>query len=111
LTTRPHVTLDLLELALARLRAADARQMEFATSATLARLAGPIVELAQRFVASAGQGVIEVGLPISQQELAAWSGCSRESTARALRELSLIETARRRLVVLDLDALRATRRG
>jgi CRP-like cAMP-binding protein len=106
----PRATLALLDLALARLHVADARRMEFATSESLARVAGRLVELAERFGITRAEGAIDVALPITQEELASWSASSRESTARALRtlrELRLIETYRRGLTVLDLDGLRS----
>jgi CRP/FNR family cyclic AMP-dependent transcriptional regulator len=110
LVDHPRVTVGLLDLALGRLRVADARRLEYANSESLARVAGRLVEVAERFGAADGAGAIEVGLPINQEELAAWSATSLESTARALRtlrELGLIETSRRRLRVLDLDRLRS----
>ena len=110
LAEHPRAALALLDLALARLHVADARRMEFATSESLARVAGRLVELAERFGISRAEGAIDVALPITQEELASWSASSRESTARALRtlrELRLIETYRRGLTVLDLDGLRS----
>jgi CRP-like cAMP-binding protein len=110
LADHPRATLALLDLALTRLYAADARRMEFATSESLARVAGRLVELAERFGTRRLEGAIDVALPITQEELASWSASSRESTARALRTLrglKLIETSRRGLTVLDLDGLRS----
>jgi CRP-like cAMP-binding protein len=110
LTRHPSLSLALLELAVARLRIADERRLESATAETLPRVASRLVELAERFGTPADDGTIEVGMPITQEELASWAAASRESTARALRtlrELKLIETHRRRLVVLGLDRLRA----
>jgi CRP/FNR family transcriptional regulator, cyclic AMP receptor protein len=109
---RPHVTSALPEMTLARLHAGNARRTEFATtaSASLARVASRLVELTERFGARGADGNIDVALPITQEELASWSASSRESTAwslRTLRTLGLIETYRRRLVVHDLDRLRA----
>lgn len=107
---RPGLTAALLEMTLARLHVADARRAEFATTTSLARVAGRLVELTERFGTSAVGGEIEVALPITQEELASWSASSRESTARALRTLrglGLIRTSRRRLTVLDADRLRA----
>ena len=107
---RPRVTSALLEMTLARLHAGNARRSEFATTTSLGRVAGRLVELTERFGAGAADGKIEVALPITQEELASWSASSRESTARALRTLrtlGLIQTRRRRLTVLDLDRLRA----
>jgi CRP/FNR family transcriptional regulator, cyclic AMP receptor protein len=105
-----RVTLALLELALARLRVADRRRLESASSESLARVAGRLVELAERFGDAGADGAIELRMPITQDELAAWSGASREATGRALRtlrELALIETRRRHLTVLDLPRLRS----
>jgi len=110
LAAHPRATLALLDLALKRLHVADARRMEFATSESLARVAGRLVELAERFGAERPDGGLDVALPITQEELASWSASSKESTARALRtlrQLRLIATYRRGLTVLDLDGLRS----
>lgn len=106
----PQAALALLDLTLGRLYVADAQRVEFATSESLARVTSRIVELAERFGAPTDSGAIEASLPINQEELASWSGSSRESTARALRtlrELGLIQTHRLRVTVLDLERLRA----
>jgi CRP/FNR family cyclic AMP-dependent transcriptional regulator len=58
--------------------------------------------------------VVDVALPLTQQELADWTSLSREAVVKALqafRELGWIETARRRIVVRDLDALRERASG
>lgn len=109
LTANPGSALALLDLALSRLHAADARRLEFATAGSLARVASRVLELAERFGTPGEGGTIEVSIPFSQDELASWSASSRESTARALRtlrQLGLIETSRLHLVVRDLDGLR-----
>ena len=52
---------------------------------------------------------IRIVLPLSQEELAGWAGSSLEAVGRALRtmrSLGWIETRRREIRVLDLDALR-----
>ena len=49
-----------------------------------------------------------ITLPISQEELAGWTGSSREAVAKALatlRDLDLIRTERRRITVLDAAGL------
>jgi CRP/FNR family transcriptional regulator, cyclic AMP receptor protein len=109
LLDHPGVAIALLGLALQRLWMADAARMAFSASESLARVTSRLIELAERFGVPAGEGLIETGLPITQDELASWSASSRESTARALRtlrDLGLIETRRRHLVVRDLDRLR-----
>src|SRR5579875_956761 len=85
ISENPRAALALLELALARLHEGNARRLEFATSESLARVASRLVELAERFGVVRQDGMIDVGLPITQEELASWSASSRESTARALR--------------------------
>ncbi len=48
-------------------------------------------------------------LPLSQDELAGWTGASREAVSKALRSLrdrGLLETGRRRVIIYDLDGLR-----
>lgn len=50
-----------------------------------------------------------ITLPISQEELAGWTGSSREAVAKALRTLralGAIRTERRRITVLDEAELR-----
>jgi CRP-like cAMP-binding protein len=110
LAAHPRATLALLDLTLRRLHIADAHRLEFATSESLARVTSRLVELAERFGEPSDDGMIEIALPITQEELASWSASSRESTARALRtlrDLQLIQTHRLRLTVLDLVGLRA----
>ena len=109
LSAHPRATSALLEMAIARLHLSDLRRIEFATAGSLARVATRLVELVERFGAQREDGGIEIQLPLTQEELAAWSAASRESTARALhtlRELGVLETHRRRLVVRDLERLR-----
>ncbi len=108
LARQPRIALALLELALARLRLADQRRLEFASAESLPRVTSRLLELAERFGVAAEDGTLAVEMPISQEELASWAAASRESTARALRtlrELGLIETHRKRLVVLDAEGL------
>jgi CRP/FNR family cyclic AMP-dependent transcriptional regulator len=110
LANHPDVTLALLDLALTRLRLADRRRLEFATAEALPRVASRLIELAERFGTPEPDESIVLSLPITQEELASWSGSSRESTARALRtlrDLKLIKTRRRHLTVIDLERLRS----
>lgn len=109
LAAHPGAMLGLLALALRRLYSADERRLEFATGESLARVTSRLVELAERFGEARADGIVEVALPINQEELASWSASSRESTARSLRtlrQLGVIETSRLRLTVLNMDGLR-----
>ena len=105
--SRPRIALELLRMLSRRFRDADRKRIEFAASQTLGRVAGRLVELAERYGEPTERGVI-IDLPISQEELAGWTGSSREAVAKALhtlRELGLVITERRRIIVCDLDGL------
>jgi len=87
---------------------ADRQRVDFATRDVTARIAGRLAELAETAGAADGDG-IRITLPLSQEELAAWSGASREAVARSLhllRELGWIETGRREIKVRNIEALR-----
>jgi CRP-like cAMP-binding protein len=99
---------ELVQTLVDRLREADHRRLEFATRDTLGRVAIRLLELADRFGHTAEEGTV-VDLPLSQDQLASWCGASREATVKALgtlRALGCIATSRRRVVVLDGEALR-----
>lgn len=54
-------------------------------------------------------GPVDLKLPISQEELAQWSGLTREGAVKgisALRSVGLIETGRMKVRIIDFDALR-----
>jgi CRP/FNR family cyclic AMP-dependent transcriptional regulator len=104
----PHVALVILRSVVESLRHADEQHAQFATHDVPARVAQRLLELAERF-GSPGDRGIEIALPLSQEELASWAGASREAVSKALhqlRELRIVETGRRRVTVLELDALR-----
>lgn len=108
LERHPRLALVLLRMIAGRLRYADVQQAEFATHDVVGRVAGRLVELAERFGEPCADGV-EIALPLSQEELAGWTGASREAVSKALqllRSLQILETARRRVTVRDLEALR-----
>lgn len=115
LERHPRVTLELLRMASWRLRDSDEKRLEFGGRDSTGRVAARIVELADRF-GEPIEGAVRIDLPITQEELAGWSGCSREAVSRALqgmRALGWLETARRAIIVHDRDALcaRAGERG
>ena len=113
LTTHAGAAMVLLRLVTSRLRDADRKRVEFGSLDIAARLAGRLVELAERFGEPDGPGV-RIAVALSQDELAGWVGASREAVAKALRvlrERGLITTGRRTMTVLDLDGLRRRARG
>jgi CRP-like cAMP-binding protein len=113
LLTRPRFAWAVLRNVASRLEVADAQRLELATLDVLGRVARGLLELSERFGEATDGGVV-ITLPLSQDELAAWTGASREGVAKALqllRGLGWVETARRRTVVLDRRALQAYVRG
>jgi CRP/FNR family transcriptional regulator, cyclic AMP receptor protein len=108
LDRRPRIALVLLCSVIARLRTADRQRVDYAVNDVVVRVAGRLVELCDRFGSEEGTRV-EIGLSITQDELASWAGASREAVAKAmalLRTLGWVQTERRRILVLDLPALR-----
>ena len=108
LAARPRITIVLLETLTRRLRDADRKRLEYGAYDTVGRVSRRLVELAADHGVDEATGV-RITLPLSQGELAGWTGASRESVARALavlRRAGIISTDRRRIVVTDLRALR-----
>ena len=110
----PSAAMYMMRLLSSRLRDADDKRVGFAAQDTLGRVAARLVELGERYGAehSDGDGAtssLRIDLAITQEDLAAWTGTSREGVSRALqtlRSLNWVETGRRSIVILDLDALR-----
>jgi CRP-like cAMP-binding protein len=103
-----RVAVLLLQMVVGRLRDSDRKRIEFGAFDTTGRVATRLVELAERFGEPTNGGV-KVALPLSQDELAGWTGASREAVSKALRSLrdrGLIETGRRRVIIYDLEGLR-----
>ncbi|MEU4571508.1 Crp/Fnr family transcriptional regulator [Nonomuraea sp. NPDC023979] len=103
-----RVAVLLLRLVTERLRDSDRKRIEYGAFDTTGRVATRLIELAERY-GEQTPGGLRVALPLSQDELAGWTGASREAVSKALRSLrdrGLIETGRRRVVVHDLDGLR-----
>jgi CRP/FNR family transcriptional regulator, cyclic AMP receptor protein len=105
---RPGIAQLVFAHAAELLTEADRQRVDFATLDVTARLAGRLVELVER-TGEPERGGVRITLRLSQDELAVWSGASREAVARSLhllRELGWIETRRRETKVLDVEALR-----
>jgi CRP/FNR family cyclic AMP-dependent transcriptional regulator len=103
-----RVAVLLMRMITGRLRDADRKRIEYGAFDTTGRVATRLIELAERYGEQTNSGV-RVALPLSQDELAGWTGASREAVSKALRSLrdrGLIETGRRRVVIHDLEGLR-----
>ena len=108
LAERPTVALLLLQLLSGRLREADAKLAEFTAHDSVGRVAKRLLELADRYGREEG-GAVSIDLALSQEELAGWTGSSREAVSKALsalRQLGWVQTRRRGFVILDIAALR-----
>ena len=107
---RPRVAFVLLANLSLRLRDSDRRLAQFAGADTLARVSARLVELCEEHGEPGENGTITITLPLTQEELASWTGASLEATAKALRtarRLGWIATGRRTIAVHDLEAIRA----
>jgi CRP/FNR family transcriptional regulator, cyclic AMP receptor protein len=102
---------QLLVTEVARLREAAGRQLELGTADVVGRVCRRLAELAASHGVPMDGGVLVRGA-ISQQDLADWSGISRDGVVRALgelRRLGWLDTGRQRVLIRDLDAI--TRRA
>jgi CRP-like cAMP-binding protein len=108
LTANPHAALTLLAITSDRLRDADRKRVEFGAFDATGRVAARLVEMSERFGQECEEGM-RIDLPLSQTELAGWTGLARESVAKALHQLRArgwVTTHRRGFVVTDVAALR-----
>jgi CRP/FNR family cyclic AMP-dependent transcriptional regulator len=109
LEERPRVALVILRTLSARFRDASRKRVQFRELDTVGRLAARLVELCERYGELTPEGTIIISLPLTQEELGAWTGASHAGVAKALqtlRELGWIQTQRKRIVVRNIDALR-----
>lgn len=108
LAAHPAASRLLLRTLASRLRDSDRKRVEFGTHDAVSRVARRLVELADRF-GEPGPDGIRIGLRFTQEELAGWTGSSREAVVKALRRLrarGCVQTKRMTVVITDLDLLR-----
>jgi CRP-like cAMP-binding protein len=107
LERRPTAALTLIDVISRRFRDANRKRVQFAAQDTIGRIATRLIELSERYGDRTDDG-IEIRLAVTQADLGGWTASSRAgvtSALRAMRELGWIRTERRRIIVLDLDAL------
>jgi CRP-like cAMP-binding protein len=100
--------LVLIRMLVTRLAEADRDRIDLCTQDSVGRVAKRLIELASDHGAASERGT-RIELPLSQDELASWTGATRETVARALRlmrQLGWVATDHRRITVLDAHALR-----
>lgn len=108
-----RVAFHLMRTLVSRLNDADRKRIEFGAHDTTGRVAARLVEMVERFGEPTADGV-KIALPFTQDELAGWTGASREAVSKALgvlRAAGEIRTGRMSVVVLDLPALRRRAAG
>jgi CRP/FNR family transcriptional regulator, cyclic AMP receptor protein len=105
----PSAALTLIEVLSRRFRDANRKRVQQAGLDTVGRVAARLMELCERYGERTEEGV-QIRLQVTQEELAGWTASSRAGVAEALRtmrELRWIKTERRRITVLDPDAVSA----
>jgi CRP/FNR family transcriptional regulator, cyclic AMP receptor protein len=107
LKQRSSAALTLIDVISRRFRDANQARLQFGDLDTVGRVAARLMELSERYGDRTDAG-IEIRLPITQDDLGSWTASSRAGVAdalRTMRELGWIQTERRRITVLDPDAL------
>jgi CRP/FNR family cyclic AMP-dependent transcriptional regulator len=102
LRSTPDAAVLILDTVVERLMVADAQRRELAAMDVLARVASRLLELHDH---GGANGMVDV----THEELAAWTGSSREGVTKALsvlRSLGSVQTHRGAVELLDVDALR-----
>jgi CRP/FNR family cyclic AMP-dependent transcriptional regulator len=108
LDRHPQALRNLLVEVVDRLRTRVRHQMEFGTGDALGRVCARLAELAQRQGEGEAEAVV-VRSPVSQADLAAWTGLSREAVVkalRALRQLGWIRSVGRTITITDPEQVR-----
>ncbi|MFG2043317.1 Crp/Fnr family transcriptional regulator [Dactylosporangium sp. NPDC048998] len=93
-----------------QLRWANRRRTDFAVYPAHVRLARLLVEVAELCGRPVAGGAVEIGVPLSQPELATMIAIAQATIQKAIQELrrrGLLSTGYRRLTILDPAGLRA----
>lgn len=109
LRRHPDMAVSVAATVVAQLRWANRRRTDFAAYPAHVRLARLLVEIADACGRRTDSGV-ELGVTLSQPELATMIGIAEATVQKAIHDLrarGLITTGYRRLVIVDVDALRA----
>jgi CRP/FNR family transcriptional regulator, cyclic AMP receptor protein len=104
----PDAALVMIRMLVRRLSEATRDVVDLATRDSVGRIAKRLLELAAEHGAPADGGT-RIELSLSQDELARWTGATRETVSRALRlmrQLGWVATDHRTVTVLDPVALR-----
>jgi len=107
LEANPHMAMNILKVLSARVRYTTVYAESLAFLDVYGRVASKLLELADRY--GVEREGTEIGLRLTQSELATWVGATRESVNKVLgtfRELGLIDITSQRITILDTPGLR-----
>ena len=104
----PGVATLLMRLLAERLRGSSSRQLEFGTNDAIGRVCARLLDMADRYGHTRPDGTFTLRTPVTQNDLAGWSGQSREAVVKAFRALRLlgwIDVDGKHIILHDLAAL------
>lgn len=109
LVEHPDASLVLMRCVTGRLRDASRRQVEYGALDALGRVCRRLIEMVDRYGEPSGRGAgVLITAPLTQTDIAAWAGLSREAVVKALhglRTLGWVATTPRSITVVDIDAV------
>ncbi len=108
LRDRPDAALVLIRMLVKRLSEASRDLAALATQDAVGRVAKRLLDLSAEHGVPSARGT-RIELSLTQDELARWTGATRETVSRALRlmrQLGWVATDHRAITVLDPEALR-----
>lgn len=109
LDRHPTVLAALLRDTIGRLRQQVRHQLEFGAGDALGRVCARLIELADRY-GEVDRDALLIRSPLSQADLAAWTGVSREAVVKALRSLRQLGWIDNRGPAITIHNLAALRR-
>lgn len=111
--SRPRLTWAVLIVVVGRLRAISRQRTEDGARQSIQRLAGMLMDLAQRYGVETREGIL-IDIPLTQKSMAGLIAASRESVVRGmsyLRRHDLVAMRSRRVTILRLEGLRGLASG
>ena len=113
LEDRPAVVPKVLRSVTRRLRETSRRQAEYGALDAVGRVCRRLVELIDRYGRADGDTTV-IASPLTQGDIAAWAGLSREAVVRVLhdlRSLGWVSTTAKSIVVIDSRSVRLRASG
>jgi len=103
-----QLTMNVLSALTDRVTCLQIKVQQFATERVEQRIANSLLALARRMGKEQKDGIL-INMPLTHQDLAEMIGTYRETTTQTLNDMKaegILEIGRRRLTILDKDALR-----